>query len=162
MHVPHIGEKSIREVFIGSLWLKGLGSVLETLGGVIFLFTGKITALLTSLSQAELIEDPHDFVGNQIQNITPYLSAHGQSYAAFYFLSHGIIKTFLIIALLRNKFWAYPATLSVLSFFVVYQLYRLVYGYSLYLILLSIFDAFLIFLTWHEYNLIKKHVVIKP
>ena len=154
----HIKEKSVHEIFIISLVLKGIGSVLEILGGVLFIFTGKITDFLTNLAQTELLEDPNDFISTQIQHWVPYFNGHLQTFGAMYLLSHGIVKTFLVIGLLRNKLWAYPASITVLCLFIVYQLYRLTFGYSLFLIWLTIFDIFLIFLTWHEYKLVSKHL----
>jgi uncharacterized membrane protein len=32
-----------------------------------------------------------------------------QNFDVFYLLSHGIVKLFLVAALLKNKLWAYPA-----------------------------------------------------
>ena len=157
----HIKEKSIREVFLTTLVLKGAGSILEICGGTLLLFTGKITDFLTSLAQSELLDDPNDFIGNQIQHWLPYFSGHIQTFGALYLLSHGIVKTFIVIGLLRNKLWAYPVSIVTLSLFVVYQLYRLTYGYSFFLIGLTIVDIFLIVLTWHEYGRIRKHLPLQ-
>jgi uncharacterized membrane protein len=43
---------------------------------------------------------------------------------AFYLLSHGLVKVLLVAGLLREKLWAYPASLIVLSAFIAYQTYR--------------------------------------
>ena len=80
----HIKEKSIHEIFIASLILKGIGSTLELLGGVLFLFTGKITDFLTNLAQTELLENPDDFISNQIQHWVPYFNSHVQTFGAMY------------------------------------------------------------------------------
>ena len=153
-----IKEKSIREIFFISLVLKGLDSLLEILGGVLFLFTGTVTTLLTFLIQKELIEDPTDFVANQIQHSLPYFSGHAQSFGAFYLLSHGIVKIILVVSILRGKFWAYPAMIVVLFLFIIYQLYRFSYTHSSFLLLLTLFDLLIIVLTWHEYRVVKKHL----
>lgn len=150
-------EKYIHRVFIVSLILKGLNSLLEILGGILFLFTGSVTAILSLLIHGELIEDPTDFVATHIQHALPYFSTHGQLYASFYLLSHGIIKIILVISLLRSKLWAYPATIVVLFLFIAYQLYRLTYAYSIGFVLLTLFDVLIIALTWHEYKIIRKH-----
>ena len=156
-------EKNIHRVFIVSLILKGLNSLLEIAGGILFLFTGSVTAILTFLIQGELIEDPKDFVATQIQHLLPYFSTHGQLYASFYLLSHGIIKIVLVVNLLRNKLWAYPAAIVALFLFIAYQLYRLTYAYSLGFVLLTIFDVLVVVLTWHEYKVVKKiHANLKP
>lgn len=153
----YIQEKNIHKVFVISLILKGLNSLLEIVGGILFLFTGSVTAILSFLIRGELIEDPTDFLATHIQHVLPYFSTHGQLYASFYLLSHGIIKIILVVSLLRNKLWAYPATIVTLFLFVAYQLYRLSYGFSLILILLTLFDGLIIYLTWHEYKVMKTH-----
>ena len=157
----HIQEKNIHRVFVISLILKGLNSFLEIIGGILFLFTGSITMILSFLIKGELIEDPTDFVASHIQQVIPYFSTHGQLYASLYLLSHGIIKIILVVSLLRNKLWAYPATIVVLFLFIAYQLYRLTYAYSLTFVLLTLFDIFIIILTWHEYRLVRKHLPVQ-
>lgn len=154
----HLQEKSIYKVFVTSLILKGLNALLEIIGGALFLFTGSVTVILSFLIKGELIEDPADFVANQIQHVLPYFSVHTQLFGAFYLLSHGIVKVFLVINLLRGKLWAYPATIVTLFLFVAYQLYRLSYTYSSFLIFLTLFDLLIIGLTWHEYKIIKSHL----
>ncbi len=155
MPAIHLQEKNIHKVFIVSLIIKGINSVLEIVGGILFLFTGTLTSILTFLTKGELIEDPTDYIATQIQHLLPYLSTHNQLYAAIHLLSHGIIKIILVINLLRNKTRAYPLTLVAISIFIFYQLYRLSLGYSLGLIILTIFDVFLLILTWHEYKIAK-------
>ena len=78
----------------------------------------------------------------------------GKSFATFYLLSHGIVKLFLVAGLLRNKAWAYPASLAVLGLFIAYQLYRLTFAFSIALVLLTVFDFVVIWLIWHEYRLV--------
>ena len=141
--------------FLIGLGLKALNSILEIIGGFLFLLTGSITKILQFLIQGELIEDPKDFIATHIQNILPYFSTHSQLYISFYLFSHGIIKIILVISLIRNKLWAYPAAITVLMLFIAYQLYKLTFGYSLVLILLTLFDILLVILTWHEYRVTK-------
>ncbi len=138
-----------------SLVLKGFVSLFEIFGGLLFLVTGGVTSVLAFLIKGELIEDPTDFVANQVQHLLPYFSLHTQIFGAVYLLSHGIIKIFLVVSLLRGKLWAYPATISVLSIFIAYQIYRLSYSFSIFLALLTIFDILLIWLTWHEYRVVR-------
>lgn len=66
------------------------------------------------------------------------------------------MKLALVIGLLRNRMWAYPVSLIVMSLFIVYQLYRYSYTHSAALIALSIFDVVVIGLIWHEYRLVRR------
>lgn len=155
--LPQLQEKKIRLIFIFSLILKGFNSLLEIALGLLLLLTTKITGIISYLISSELIEDPTDFVATHIRSLLPYFSTHSELFGAFYLLSHGIVKIFLVVCLLRNKLWAYPATIAVLFLFIVYQVYRLSYNFSLTLILLTLFDIFVVYLTWHEYNTMKRH-----
>ena len=151
-------EKNIRRVFTISVLLKAANAVLEIVGGTLLLFTGAVTNLIEYLARGELIEDPSDFLANSIQHYLPYLSEHSQLFAAFYLLSHGIIKIFLAVGLLRRKLWAYPSAIIVFILFILYQIYRYTYTHSIFLILLTIFDLFVVWLTWHEYKVIRAHL----
>lgn len=141
--------------FIIGLGLKAFNSILEIIGGIVFLFTGAVTKILSFLIQGELVEDPHDFIATHIQNILPYFSTHSQLYFSFYLFSHGLIKIILVISLIRNKLWAYPATIITLLLFIGYQLYKLTFGCSLSLMLLTVFDILIVILTWHEYKIVR-------
>jgi uncharacterized membrane protein len=59
--------------------------------------------------------------------------------------------------LLRNKLWAYPASLVILSLFIAYQVYRFSYTHSVGLVVLTAFDLIVMVLIWHEYRLVQKH-----
>lgn len=148
-------EQTIRRVFKISIWLKAANALLEIVGGVLLLFTSSILTWVAYFAQSELIEDPGDFVAKGIQHYIPYFSDHAQSFAAFYLLSHGIVKIFLAIGLLRNKLWAYPSAIVVFVLFIAYQVYRYTYTHSLFLVLLTVFDLVVVWLTWHEYRVMK-------
>jgi uncharacterized membrane protein len=155
MHIP---EKDIHKVFIVSLILKGVNSVIQILAGSFLLFTGRVNMIIANIIDSELLNEPDDYFTIHLHHFLSNFSIHGQRYVAFYLLSHGIVKTVLVISLLKNKLWAYPGMIITVSLFIIYQLYKLCFGYSLFLILLTIFDIFVIWLTWHEYNVTKKHI----
>lgn len=150
-------EKNIRLIFVVSIFLKGVNALLEIIVGFIFLFTGAATAITWFFIQGELIEDPGDLVANSILHYLPYFSGHAQFFVSWYLLSHGIIKLFLAVALLRNKLWAYPAAIVVFALFIIYQLYRFTYTHSIFLIIFTVVDLAVIWLTWHEYRIMKKN-----
>ncbi len=62
------------------------------------------------------------------------------------------MKVTLVIALLRNKLWAYPWMIAVLLAFIAYQVYLIVLGPSPGLVALTIFDVLIVVLTWREYR----------
>lgn len=68
------------------------------------------------------------------------------------------MKLALVIGLLREKLWAYPASLIALALFIAYQLYRYAFTNSVGLLALTVFDLFVMLLVWHEYRLIRHHL----
>ncbi len=141
------------ETFYVSLLLKAIDSTLEIIGGLLVIVVppAHINRLAVVLTQHELSRDPHDFVANHILKASHEFTRSGKYFAAVYLLSHGLVKILVIIALFKQKMWAYPAMIVVLAGFVIYQLYRLSYRFSLGLVILTVFDAFVIWLTWKEY-----------
>jgi uncharacterized membrane protein len=158
-----MNERRIHQIFEISILLKGTHALIECIGGLVLAFvsTSAITGLVNSLTQDELIEDPNDFVGTHLLDLAQNFTLSTQHFYAFYLLSHGIVKVFLVIGLLRNKLWAYPASLVVLGLFIVYQLYRFSYTHGFGLIVLTVFDVFVMGLIWHEYRLVRRHLPLE-
>jgi uncharacterized membrane protein len=156
-----MNERRIHRIFEISILLKGAHALIECAGGILlaFISTQTITGLVKTLTQSELIEDPHDLVATRLLDFAQQLSVSTQHFYALYLLSHGAVKVFLVIGLLRNRLWAYPASLAALGLFVVYQLYRYSYTQSLGLVILTIFDMALMALIWHEYRIVQHHRV---
>jgi uncharacterized membrane protein len=155
-----MNERRVHQIFEISVLLKGAHALIECIGGLVFAFisTSAIASLVNSLTQEELIEDPNDFVAAHLLNLAQSFTVSTQRFYAFYLLSHGLVKVFLVIGLLRNKLWAYPVSLVVLGLFIVYQLYRFSYTHGFGLIVLTIFDVVVMGLIWHEYRLVRRHL----
>ena len=140
--------------------LKGLDGALELIGGALLLMVSPATInrITGALTQHELSEDPHDVIATHLLRISHGLTGSAVGFAAAYLLLHGIVKVVLVLALLRNKLWAYPWMIAFLIAFIAYQLYRYSFTHDFSLILLSIFDVFVIALAVHEYRLLRKHL----
>ena len=153
-------ERNIHRIFVASVLFKGIHAAIEIVSGVLlyFISTETIVAAINRWSYDELIEDRHDWVANHLLEFSRTFSVAEHNFYAFYLLSHGIIKSVLVIGLLREKLWAYPASFAVFGGFIAYQLYRYSYTNDFGLILLSIFDAFVIYLAVHEYRLLRHHL----
>jgi uncharacterized membrane protein len=155
-----MNERRIHQIFQISVLLKGAHALVECIGGLVLAFvsTSAITRLVNALTQEELIEDPNDFIAAHLLRLAQNFTVSTQRFYAFYLLSHGVIKVFLVIGLLRNKLWAYPVSLVVLGLFIVYQLYRFSYTHGFGLIVLTVFDVFVMGLIWREYRLVRRHL----
>ncbi|MBZ3694804.1 DUF2127 domain-containing protein [Phyllobacterium calauticae] len=155
-----MNEKRIHRIFEISILLKGAHALIECIGGLILVFvnTASIRLMVNTFTQTRLLDDPDDYIATHLARLASDFSVSSQHFYAFYLLSHGLIKALLVIALLRNKLWAYPLSLVVLGLFIAYQLYRYSYTQSPALIVLTVFDLFVMLLIWHEYRLVQKHV----
>jgi uncharacterized membrane protein len=153
-------EKRIHQIFVVSVSLKGLHALIEIVGGfaLYLVSTETIVRTINRWSYDELIEDKHDRIANHLLAFSRTFSVAEHNFYAFYLLSHGLVKSILVVGLLREKLWAYPASFAVFSAFIAYQLYRYSYTHDFGLILLTIFDLFVIALAWHEYRLLRSHL----
>ncbi len=155
-----VQEKRIYRFFEISIFLKGVNAVLEIIGGLLVLvispeFVQNVAAYFTA---EELGQDPHDFIAtHMLQWANVYASGSHQLFAALQLLSHGIVKLVLVIGLLRNKLWAYPAALIVFGLFVVYQIYLYTFNHSLAIAALTLFDLVVMYFVYREWRVVKSH-----
>jgi uncharacterized membrane protein len=153
-----LNDKRLHAAFELGVILKGLNALAELVAGVALWFASVdlIRNVVGALIHGEVIEDPQDRVATYLMHMADRVSVGGKNFATFYLVSHGVVKLILVVGLLRNKLWAYPASLAVLGLFIAYQLYRLSFGFSLGLTLLTVFDAIIIILIWHEYRFVER------
>ncbi len=118
-----MNEQRIHRIFEVSVLLKGAHAVIECIGGIALALasTTSIAGWVNRLTQDELVEDPHDFIATHLLGMAQGLSVNSKNFYAFYLLSHGIVKLALVAGLLRNKLWAYPASLIIITLFVSAQ-----------------------------------------
>jgi uncharacterized membrane protein len=141
-----VTEKRIHLIFVVSVLAKGLHALIEIAGGLaLYLFSAEVIARWLD----EI--DRHDWIAR-------HFPASEQHFYALYLLSHGLVKVVLVFFLLREKLWAYPASIAVFGLFIAYQMYRYSFTHDIGLILLSLFDLFVISLAVHEYRLLRKHL----
>jgi uncharacterized membrane protein len=143
-----------------SIILKGLDGLLELIGGVLLLAVSPATInqLIVRLTQHELDKDPNDVIATRLLHFGNGLTGSAVRFAAAYLLAHGIVKVFLVGALLRNKLWAYPWLIITLVVFIGYQLYRIALTPTAWLIALTVFDVFVVWLTWREWRKQRRRV----
>ena len=154
-----MNEHRIHQIFQISVFLKGVHAVIECAGGIAVALISKSTliAAVKALTQQELTEDPNDFLAANLLTLAQSYSVGAKHFYAFYLLSHGVVKLFLVAGLLNDRLWSYPAALVVFGLFIVYQLFRYSYTHGLGLIVLTVFDVVVMGLIWHEYGLARRH-----
>lgn len=156
-------ERQIHRIFEVSVLLKGAHALVECLSGLALAFASNaaILGFVHRLTRNELLEDQHDLIASALMHFSREFSAASQHFYAFYLLSHGIVKLALVVGLLKQKLWAYPASLAVLVLFIFYQLYRYGTTHSAMLLVLTAFDLFVMVLVWHEYRLLRRHLPVR-
>lgn len=145
----------LHRIFVIGLWGKAIDGVLELIGGILLLLIPPATLhhLVIVLTQHELVEDPQDWLATTLRQAAAQLSVDSRLFGSGYLLIHGLVKIGIVVAVLQEKRWAYPVAIGVLGLFIGYQCYRLSYHFSLGLLLLTIFDAVIVWLTWREYRM---------
>ncbi|TPI11970.1 DUF2127 domain-containing protein [Mesorhizobium sp. B4-1-3] len=153
-------EHRIHQLFEVGVWLKGAHALIECVSGVLLylITTETIASWVNMFTQDELIEDPTDFIAAHLSRMAAEFSLASKQFYAFYLLSHGLIKLLLVIGLLRGKLWSYPASLVALGAFMAYQIYRYSYTHSPGLLVLTVFDAIVMWLIWREWKTVRRHI----
>jgi uncharacterized membrane protein len=137
-----------------SLAIKAVSAFIEVAAGfaAIFITQHFILRTLALFTQDELIEDPKDGFANYVLHSVHHFTSGGKLFIVSYLLSHGLVKLLLVIGLYMKKLWAYPLSLAVLGLFIVYQVHRYSITHSIFLIVLTVFDVFVMWLIWKEYK----------
>ena len=148
-------SKGFDRTFRIGLWLKGIDGVFEIIGGLLLLVVSPsdINRIVQMLTVHELSQDPNDIISNFLIKSTSTLNSGTTLFGAIYLLSHGISKVILTAMVLRGKLSAYPWLIALIVTFIAYQLYVIILvRFSWGLSALTVFDVFLVWLTWREYE----------
>ena len=155
-----LNEKTTHFLFQLTLLCKGLFAVAEIFTGIGAFFVTQqfVFQVVERLTQLELLQHPHDLIANYLFTAAQHFSVSTRNFTAAYLLSHGVVKLWLIVGLLREKLGYYPLEIAVFGAFIVYQLYRFSLTHSPWLIAITVIDVLVIALTWHEYRYLRRFV----
>ena len=158
-----ISEKLYHKLFDWGVILKALMSVGEIILGALLSFFSYETLqrAIYFFTGDEFAETPRDVFWDYVARGFHNFTAAPESFWAFLFISHGIVKLFLAWGLWKEKLWAFPSSAAVFTLFVIYQFYQLTYLNSALLWLITVFDIVLIVLILHEYQHRKRQLKIK-
>lgn len=138
------------------LYIKGFDGTLELIGGILLMAPPSvITGAARFLTQHEISQDPHDFIATHILAFGESLAHEQHLFASLFLLTHGAVKVALVVALLKQKLWAYPWALGILTVFLLYQAYILVAKPSFGIVFLTILDVVVILLVWREWRKVR-------
>ncbi len=148
------------KIFEASVLIKGVEGVAETIAGLAILILGSnfLSTFAYNITQDELQENPHDLIATYIFHTGQHLASGGTTFLVAYLLVHGIIKLVAVISLLRNQLWGYIFSMITLGLFMLYQIYQVALDHSVFIALLTIFDIFLMWLIYREYQVQKQRL----
>lgn len=143
---------SPHQVFVVILVSKGLLGILQMViaGALYFGVMQDLPLYVQFLFQTELAEDPGDFLAAHILALVQLLPAAASDFYTIYFAAHGALHLVVVAALLGGHKWAHQAAIIVLTGFVVYQIFEWFAVGGPMLIVLSVIDLLVIYLTFLE------------
>lgn len=100
----------------------------------------------------------HDFLIHILKPLASNVHYSVTFFAAIYLLFWGVLDIFLSVELLRNRMWAYPLSLVLISCFMTYEFFRLLHTHSPALVFLIIYDLLALWLIWREYKKIASNL----
>ncbi|WP_449374648.1 DUF2127 domain-containing protein [Arthrobacter psychrolactophilus] len=105
----------------------------EPVGGVLLLLVSpaQLGSLVQLLTRHELCDDRNDLISRYTGHLIGKQTVSAIVFGAIYLLLHGLVKITLVWAVLKDKLWAHPWVI---------------------IFLLTVFDIFIVGLTWHEYR----------
>lgn len=147
-------ERGLHRAFEVSVLIKGAHSILEIAGGLMLAFssTHAIARLAFVITEPLAALHGSDRIAAYFRHAAEAVSLDTKTFTALYLLVHGVIKLGVVVGLLRNKAWAYPAAVVAFSAFIAYQLYRFSFTHSVTLIVITVFDVIVLVLIWHEWR----------
>jgi uncharacterized membrane protein len=154
-------QRHIHRLFEVSVTLKGLHALVELIAGaaILALRPVAVSNFALDLAQREQAQGAPGFIAAFLRAVSLGVQHGGQHFAGIYLLAVGLINVGLVIGLLTGALWSFPAALAALALLMTYQLYRYTHTHALALILLTLFDAVVWWLVWHEYRVLRSGVV---
>jgi uncharacterized membrane protein len=145
----------LHDSFRVGITLKGLDGLLETLGGILLLVARPelLARIVAYIGNSNWLWDVNGYVADHLLQASERLSSGGKMFAAVFLLAHGLTKVILVVGLWFDRLWAYPLMMGVVSAFIVFQMHRFERTHSATMLIFSVFDALVIYLTWREYRL---------
>jgi uncharacterized membrane protein len=140
-------------VFLLGLLLKGINAFFELAIGTVLLAVPLHTVqqwTTAVLSWAQKLSPPG--WASHYENAMNSVDASGVAFVAWYFLSHGVLKAFVIWCLVLKKLWAYPLGIVIFVGFGIYQTWEYFHSGGAFYLVLDVLDAALIGLTIMEWR----------
>lgn len=158
MDIERRDDVSLYRMFQGSVLLKGAICLAEMAVGAMIFFipVAELGGFLSSLAGIFLPDALATLAVAPVMHVVEGISGGTQAFIAFYLFTRGFVKLIPLAAVLRNQLWAFPASLFIISLFVLYQLYQIATTGSGFIIALTIFDLVVMALIWREWRIARE------
>ena len=145
------------KVFEVGIIIKGINGILETLAGLLLLFLTpqRLQHFIEFVTQLNVNNEKQSKIITMFLHSVDHLGTGNRIFLIAYFWSHAAVKLTAVIGILTNKLWAYPFSLITLGVLTLFQFGSIIHKASIGMILLTIFDLFILWLIWREYGKVK-------
>jgi hypothetical protein len=145
------------KIFEAGIILKGINGTLELLAGLLlfFLTPERLQHFIQFVTQLNVNHEKQSKVITLFLHSVDHLGTGNRIFLIAYFWSHAAVKLTAVIGILTNKLWAYPFSLITLGILTLFQVGSIIHKASIGMILLTILDAFILWLIWREYGKVK-------
>lgn len=149
-----LSREHFKRLFDVTLIVKGVAAVIDLVAAAVIFTTGnelvvrffaKVTTLMT------------DFEGDGV--ISQYMSLQPGVVTTFdiwfitgYLAFHGIVNLILVEGIWFRRQWAYSKAMRILLFFFAYECFRLLFVWSYWLFIITLYDLVVILLLYNEYR----------
>ena len=156
-------QHHIHRLFAVGVTLKALHAVFELALGAAILAVSPVAVSDYFVRLALRLQSGGSaaFLVNFLLDLARAVQRGGQHFAGIYLLVVGLMNLGLAIGLLMGSLWSYPAALAALALLMSYQMYRYTHTHAVALIALTLFDAVVWFLIWHEYRVVRSGALLE-
>lgn len=147
--------KPLDGIFYASLILKGVDGLIEAIVALVILFFNppRMQHIIDLVGQGTVAQHHHELYIDLVNYVSTSYTDSLRYFLVIYLLIHAAIKLVSVVGLLMDKHWAYPFALITLGILVLYQLREIIFVKpSIFMIALTIFDLFIVWLIWREYT----------
>jgi uncharacterized membrane protein len=136
------------------VYFKGIFGIFEIITGIALLIVGRksMDKILVWIVNFEPFEDHPRLMDTASRFIINHVLGSLHVLIALYLIVHGIVAIAVVFALVHKKMWAFPAAGILLVLFILYQIYRLAFTFSLLLLILTLLDIVIILFLRYEYR----------
>lgn len=142
----------------GMWWRIAYGATRLAIGVTLLSVVGTpLSVLFYRLTAHELAMDPDNSLLLYVGHSLTHHNFMVTYFLAGYLIFWGVVDMVLSYNVLRNKLWAFPASLALISFFIVYEMFRFTHTHSAVLLGIIVVDLALVLLIGHHYRILLRN-----